>query len=433
MNKISEHLLREHLDAIGFNEIARQSGADNPHTKKITAYHLLMGFFLLQSKAGRSFEDWARCIGQISGEPVSRQAVHLKQDEHHVCCFERTVEAALLHALRQRSAHLNPSLLEPFGRVLVEDSTLLRLNERLAEHFPSSHNAPTGSARWRWVIDLKSENALSFTLGSFRTNDQSQARLILPLLEPGDLLLRDLGYFTTAVLRQIADRSAFFLSRLRYNVAVYEAASGGRLDLVDLSRGSPAGVIDRMVVLGQDERVPVRLVGVRLPEAQAAQRRRKARAERHSRSHHGDHYMQWLAWSFFVTNVDASVWKPQELVQVYRLRWRIETLFKAVKSGLNAPALLQADLSYNRARIVLYGMVLFVLLVLLPAYREVMPLSAAGGRPAISLVKFASWLRRHLVEVWMVGLKEQLNEILRHCRYERRRGRKNYYEQLFAT
>ena len=433
MIKIRERLIERQLEAIGFNEIAWETGFDNAHTKKITAYSFLMGFFLLQSKAGGSFEDWAGCIGQISGEPVSRQAVHLKQEERHVECFERTVEAAFQHALRQRVARLDPTLLKAFPRVLVEDSTLLRLEERLAEAFPSAHNAKSGSARLRWVYDLKSEAALTHTLASFRTNDQSQAGLILDLLETGDLLVRDLGYFSTPVFRQIIEREAFFLSRLRYGVMVYDAETLEALDLVKLAGRSPGDLLDRPVLLGQSEQVPVRLVGLRLPEAQVAERRRKARLARHSRTNHSAHYFEWLAWSFYVTNVEPSVWSPEAVAQVYRLRWRIETLFKAIKSGLNAPAVLQADLSYNRARIVLHGIVLFVLMVMLPYYREVVPLTAARGGAPISLVKFCVWLRQHLVEVWVTGLNEQFEEILRHCRYEKRRKRTNYYEQLLAS
>ena len=434
MINIREKLIEKQLEAIGFFEIARETGFDNAHTKKITAFDFLMGCLLMLSKAGVSLEDWASCIGQISGQPVSRQAVFLKHEERHVECFTRTVEAALSEAFRQRLAYLNPALLESFPRVLVEDSTLLSLQERLAAAFPAAHNAPGGSARMRWVFDLKSEQALAFTLGSFRTNDQSQAGLIFDVLAPGDLLLRDLGYFSTPHLRQITERGAFFLSRLRYRVTVYDAETHKALDLVALARATPGSVIDRRVLLGQNEQVPVRLVGLRLPPQQVDARRRKARQARHSRTNHTEHYVEWLAWSFYVTNVEANLWSASALAEVYRLRWRIEMIFKAIKSGLKTRAALEADPNYNRARIVLHGIVLFVLLVLLPTYRQMMHAwSVHGAVPRLSLVKLAHWLCAHLVEVWVSGLEEQMAEIVRHCSYEKRRRRQNYYEQLFAS
>ena len=41
-------------------------------------------------------------------------------------------------------------------------------------------------------------------------------------LEPGELSLRDLGYFSIYDLEKIADRKAFYVSRIRWNTQVYQ-------------------------------------------------------------------------------------------------------------------------------------------------------------------------------------------------------------------
>ena len=43
--------------------------------------------------------------------------------------------------------------------------------------------------------DLLAQNFVHFSLSSYRRNDQAASPDVLPLLCPGDLIVRDLGYF----------------------------------------------------------------------------------------------------------------------------------------------------------------------------------------------------------------------------------------------
>src|SRR5690606_39172859 len=84
-------------------------------------------------------------------------------------------------------------------RVLVADSTVIGLPASLACEFPGASNQ-TGqtqaAARIQTVLDLLTGTFVAFQLGSFRDNDQKAAGWIPDLLGAGDLVLRDLGYYT---------------------------------------------------------------------------------------------------------------------------------------------------------------------------------------------------------------------------------------------
>src|ERR1700685_264923 len=41
-----------------------------------------------------------------------------------------------------------------------------------------------------------------------------------------------------------------------------------------------------------------------------------------------------MNWSLFVTNVPPEVWSAETVAQIYRLRWRVEIIFKSWKSCL---------------------------------------------------------------------------------------------------
>ncbi len=319
MLKLRHKQTQRKLEAVGFLQRAQQSGLDNGYTKKIRAYDLLMGFFLMYNKGQNSLESWASCIEQITGQVVSKQAVALKFEERHVAFFKDLTAALLNQRLAQALPEQN-RLFEAFKRVLIEDSTCCALHASLAEAFPSSGQAAT--ARLQLCYELQQAQILDLTVQSYRDNDQKHARAIVDGIAPGDLVIRDLGYFSTGVFRQIAEGGGFFLSRLRYGVNLYDAQRGASVDLLALGRGQKR--LDLVVELGSEHRFKVRLVGFRLPEAKAKQRRRKAKKDRHSKTNHSAQYMAWLGWNFFVTNVPVSVWRPEQLYQGYRFRWRIE-------------------------------------------------------------------------------------------------------------
>src|SRR5207248_8291456 len=128
---------------------------------------------------------------------------------------------------------------------------------------------------------------IDFGLSAYTRNDQAASGDILPALQAGDLVLRDLGYFSSHVLGEMSEAGAFFLSRLRYGVSLHDPSSGRPLALLRLLR--PGRSLDLSVALGPD-RLPVRVLALPLPVAEANARRRHARANRDARLHHSADY-----------------------------------------------------------------------------------------------------------------------------------------------
>ncbi|MBI4324707.1 MAG: hypothetical protein HY674_05530, partial [Chloroflexi bacterium] len=93
-------------------------------------------------------------------------------------------------------------------------------------------------------------------------NDQKASPDLLPWVPQNDLVLRDLGYCAVRVLEQIAQAGAFFLSRFYFRTAVFDL-QGHPMDLLDLLRRK--GQLDQGVLLGQREKMRVRLVARPVP------------------------------------------------------------------------------------------------------------------------------------------------------------------------
>ena len=93
-------------------------------------------------------------------------------------------------------------------------------------------------------------------------------------------MLRDLGYFCLSALRQIANQQAYCLHRLCTGVQVCLAANDEAPALplvVHLQQHFPRhAVVDLDVYVGQEDKLPCRLIASRLPDEVVAHRRRTA-------------------------------------------------------------------------------------------------------------------------------------------------------------
>jgi len=380
-----------------------------------------------------SLRQQAIIAGISSSNTISKQAIHKHLGKNPGRFLQACLAAAIAHRLRHERRLASVS----FARILVQDSTCLALDARLAQRFPGGANQTSkvqAGLRIQCLYDLLAERFVAFSMGPFTRNDQAASQDVLPLLQPGDLLVRDLGYFTVASLKGIISTGAFFLTRLRYGLSMFCPHSGQPIDLAKLLQ--PGATLDLPVLLGHRQKLPVRLLAFPLPEAIANERRRKARSNRDKRLRHSDAYMHRLGWNIFLTNAPAKRLPRTMAPKLYRLRWRVEIIFKAWKSHF---ALTQvAKLGGRQIEALVYGLLLFVVITHhqpLPCDKAKGAASHAPGRPptSLSLLRlsdlFGNWLL-----VWLIAAiprqefqKRLYDQINAHARYDRRR-RKNYIE-----
>jgi hypothetical protein len=331
---LQQHIQQIHaqLASIDLDHMARQSGFLKRLPRKIPMPNLVLALLALATENTLSVERAATLIGKAADTSYSKQAFH-KRLGQSIEAFPARLAIFLFGSLDRSSRWMEA--LAPFPRVLVHDSTVQTLPAHLASVFPGSSNqsgATQAAVKVQLAIDLKSGNVRQLSLSSFRRNDQAAAPDLIDIAQPGDLVLRDLGYWVLSVFRALALKGVYFLSRYRHGTALLDPRTGKALDLLHILRTQ--GQIDQEVLLGEQYRLPVRLVALPVPEPVANERRRKARANRDQRLCPSRAHLFLLGWNIFVTNVPARVWSDNSLLCVYRLRWRIEMIFKAWKSHL---------------------------------------------------------------------------------------------------
>ena len=127
--------------------------------------------------------------------------------------------------------------------------------KNLADFFPSSFvkQGKSATARIQLTMDLLSDNYEQISLGSFRDNDGKASDSILEIIQPKDLILRDKGYWSLNVFKAIDEHEAYFLSRLKYGVNLYNEQNNDKLDLKKIfqkAKKNNLSYIDLSVSLG---------------------------------------------------------------------------------------------------------------------------------------------------------------------------------------
>jgi hypothetical protein len=419
------------IEAMDVEALARETGFQKRSQRKIPMQDLALGIMAVVAAGRLSFERVATSIACRARKRYSKQALH-KRLESSVSGFLLAVFGRCMQpAMREAISH---GLFTSFGRVLLHDSSTIALPERYSKHFPGSANQRKAFSQLKIqvVCDLLCARVEHLSLSAFTRNDQRASPDILALLRPGDLIIRDLGYFVLCVFAAIIARKAFFLSRYRHDVILLDPLTQRPIPLAKVLKKQ--GFFDAQVLLGEDAKIPVRLVAVAVPDAVANQRRRKLRQNRDQSLHPGKEHFFLLGWNIFVTNVGADVWTTQQLPIIYRLRWRIETLFKAWKSYL---ALTELN---DRSLAMVHLSVMTKLIFCAFVYRTCQHIEISLDNPSrhLSVLRVANILSAVALclEAAFVKLtpKRLLAQLIdHHAFYEQRSDRRNFQEDILAT
>lgn len=245
-------LLQQHIQqiyaqlaSIDLDNIARQALFLKRLPRKIPMLKLVLALLALATENTLCLERVAILIGQAAGTSYSKQAFH-KRLRQSIEAFLARLALCLFSALDRRTNWMEA--LGPFGRVLLHDSTVQALPAHLASIFQGSSNqsgATQAAVKVQLVIDLKNGHLHHLSLSSFRRNDQAAAPDLLDMAQPGDLVLRDLGYWVLSVFEALALKGVYLLSRYRHGTVVLDPRTGKPLDLVHILHNQ--GRIDQEV------------------------------------------------------------------------------------------------------------------------------------------------------------------------------------------
>ena len=336
-------------------------------------------------------------------------------------------------------------LFSPFSNVYIQDSTIISIPDELSSFYKGSvsKGKQKSSVRIQTIYELKKGKYIEFDLGSFTDNDQGSSGKITKILKKGDLIIRDLGYFAIKVFKKIAEMDAYFLSRYKYGVNIYDKTTKEKLSLRDILNKN---FVDINVIIGKEEQLHCRMVAIKISDAIANTRRRKAKQNRNKRVNYSAEYYFSLGWVIYITNVKRDIFECKKIMAAYRFRWLIEIIFKAWKSNFNIVKLVpekpkanknsKTDLKNYKHRIdtVIYMMLIFIVIFQIKIYLHFVFMIIEKYQKLISLLKLSEYVAINIERIFK---SNNLNEfevaIAYYTTYEKRKKRKNYLERFLLS
>lgn len=132
--------------------------------------------------------------------------------------FLKYIFSALWKSELCKTSAISSAVLTYFQRIRILDATIFQVTKHLADIYPRSGGcAQTADIQIQLEYDLHSGQFLNFQVGPGKNNDKTLGTECLDTLRPGDLCIRDLGYFSLEDLDQMNQRGAYYISRLKLN------------------------------------------------------------------------------------------------------------------------------------------------------------------------------------------------------------------------
>lgn len=427
------NFINQRISKLSFTNHAKASGFKKRKARKITGKTLLIAFFLMALQGKNSFELWAEQINNIIGKTVSKQAIWKRITP----CLTKFLMLVLSDALRKQISSTHQSIrqgklrMSDYKRILIQDSTSIALPDWLKRCFPgnTSRGKKKSQLKIQVVYDLISNTFVHFEITPFTANDQSRSKDILNIACKGDLVIRDLGYFTLACFQKMSENISF-VSRIRYGVKIFDIKTGEEINLLKHLKKYKS--IDQWVLIGSEQKVKVRLVILPLSMEQANEKRYRAKCDRDKRMNHSAAYYELLGYCLFITTECKNTFTAKHIAKLYGLRWRIENIFKCWKSQFHLQELIPKHCALTKQRVesIIYMMLIFIVLFQVAIYNYMIIQSEKINERTISLTKLCQYITNNIMKFFYQTLRSLIPEILYYCAYDKRNDRLNFIQKL---
>jgi len=405
--------------------------------KKITPENFLYSFYLLFSAKIFSLDAWAIEFEKLTGIEITSQAIDKKLQIRHIEFYKKLFEEAIKTSYTKLISKVEGKLAR-FNRVLVEDSTCVKLADKLYKFFSGASNGMVKKAitRIQFSFDLKSNTYENLEMCTYTQNDGFYSEKIIKRAKKGDLILRDLGYWNLKVFGKLITKGAYILSRYKLNTKVYNT-NKEEIDLVKLLRKLERKGIrqfDEMVYIGSEKKLKFRILGQKLTDAQLEKKMRAAKKNAYKKRAINKRTKYLMSWNLLITNVEEKIWSVKDAFQVYGFRWSIEMMFKNWKSTFKIDLLLQTTKSENpyRPGALLYLSLTYLALIFQPKFNSWYKKIKAKFDKELSPIKFGKYISRELKDFWDYTEDYLFSTLSRFCCYAKRKDRSNLFELLYC-
>jgi Transposase DDE domain. len=321
------------------------------------------------------------------------------------------VKSVLSEALKdqfQRTGMYKGDFWNHFPRVIIKDSTKFKVPDNMYKDYRGNGGSKAGICI-QYEYNLATNEILNLEVGSGGCNDRTNAVKTCDQAKTGDLILRDLGYYSLEVFDTFRHNGVFFLSRLYSKTCVYEDTEGV-CPMVDFKKihkqmsGQNISQMEMKVTLGATYRVPVRMI-LSLVDEQVYQKRiREREKENRKRGRQMSQEVRLrFRFNIYITNAPEELLPIEQVFLAYRLRWQIELIFKCWKSLYKIHW--GRNMKQNRYLCMLYAKLLLIVInlqITSGLQLDIYKIGKDGNKLFLSTYKVLNTLRKYFTCLYFV-------------------------------
>lgn len=399
-----------------------------------------------------SLKGLCKRVEQFNPEAIlSSQALCKRINDISSCLLMKAIFQNILIEINDRITKSSKEIVDGFSgisRVLIEDSTVIQLNEVLEKFYKGTNRGGKGSksqVKIDVIHDLKDGSTIDARLFRGNEPDQSLSLRILNFAKTGDLIIRDLGYFVLKSFKALSEIGAYFLSRVKASTNFFLNKEDIKpLDLglylkKNLQKNSK--FIEIKGYVGK-EKVPARLIIYGQSKQITNQRLRMAIKNARNKSFTlSESKKLSLSYSMFITNAPEELLSAEMVGTIYRLRWEIELVFKRWKGQLRIDYL--KGIKVERIDCMIWSRLCTVLIIELitKCFKEIVYQSFDLEISEVKLIQylmrndcFLNALKGNKLEIFFEGMEKDIKRMLlkdkrvRKTMRERVSDNESYYD-----
>lgn len=326
----ASEFLHDRLDDVfptwWLDQTARETGL----VKRLRLFNPVLLFWVLVLQKGVVLQNNIEALRRKYNEAAKRDALsHAAFYERFTPELVKFLHACVIRSLEKLGALGGRDLTERlrgFKDILIQDSTIVRLHEKLHEHFPATRSRRKNAAgvKLSVLVSVVADGPKTVNLYGERTSEAKTIRIGKWVKDR--ILLIDLGFYKYQMFARITENGGYFVSRLKDN------ANPRVTKLVRKVRGASVPVEGERLrdVLPRLQR---KVLDV---EAEVTFRRRKY-AGKTSGDAETFRVVALLdkengKYHTYITNLTTDQFSAKEIASLYRARWEIELLFRELKT-----------------------------------------------------------------------------------------------------
>jgi putative transposase len=239
--------------------------------------------------------------------------------------FLRECVARGLEYLAQEPNRTLSERLSPFEDVLIQDSTIVRLHEKVAKIWPATRSRKVAAGvKVAILTSAIASGPKSVALFAENTNDLKTLK-IGPWIRDRILLI-DLGFYKYQIFTRIKENGGYFVSRLKSNAnpLIIETNRTYRGRSIDVRGKHLQDVLKdlKRQVLDVEVEVTFNRRAYRGKEKKDSEQFRLVAVYNEDED----------KYHLYITNLSQDLLEPEEVARLYGARWEVEILFKELKS-----------------------------------------------------------------------------------------------------